>query len=237
MQTQARRPRGKAPFGRCPSSRVPEESGGQVPAPTRAPPPARARGRGGRTGGSPPGGLPPRPPARPPRAAGRRSSPTRLPLAPLLSVTSYITTRADQNGSNARGRARPPAGPGARGPRPRGPPREAPRSAASRRGEGPERRTRLVPPRRRRCRGRSPSGSRERHQLRQLLQTHFTVSFQPGSRGGSGGGAAAAAGRKPSGEEKVPRGPPSARPAPGPAAPPAPRAARRPVTGGRLGNL
>nr|XP_058911473.1 uncharacterized protein LOC131751575 [Kogia breviceps] len=41
---------------------------------------------------------------------------------------------------------------------------------------------RLVRPQRRRCRCRSPSGSRERHKLRQLLQTRFTGSLQPGSQ-------------------------------------------------------
>lgn len=89
--------------------------------------------------------------------------------------------------------------------------------------------TSLVPPRRRRCRGRSPSRSSERHQLRQLLQTHL---WSPSSQGAgcSLGGASTAVGGKPSGEEKVPRGPPLARTAPRPAAPPA-------RTRVRLGNL
>lgn len=78
----------------------------------------------------------PRPAASAPPAT--RGRPTllaaALPLAPFLSVTSYIRTRADQNGSNARCRARPPAGPDAGAPSPR-PPHEAPGSAASRRGK------------------------------------------------------------------------------------------------------
>lgn len=61
-------------------------------------------------------------------------------------------------------------------------------------------------------RGRSPSGSRERHQLRQLLQTPCPVSLQPGSRRRLAG-AAGRAGKRASGEEKVPGDPPVARPA------------------------
>lgn len=162
--------------------------------------------------------LPLAPPRHPTKADA--PSPTRLPLAPSLSVTSYIITRANQNGSDARCQGQSP-GPGwmlapkARGPRTR---RRGARLQGGGRARAPPR---LVPPRRRRCSCRSPSGSRERHKLRQLLQTHFMVSLQPGA-GCSRGGAAAGAERSPSGEEKVPRGPPLARTAPGPAAPPAP---------------
>lgn len=117
MQTPAGRPRGKAPFGRCPSSRAREEGGGQVLAPLRAPPPARA---GGAAGGAEGAQVGPRP--RPPAPPATRGRPTRLPLAPLLSVTSYVITRADPHASNARSRARPPAaGPAAGAPQPTAP--------------------------------------------------------------------------------------------------------------------
>lgn len=86
--------------------------------------------------------------------------------------------------------------------------------------------TRFVPPRRRLCWGRSPSGSRERHQLRQLLQTHFMVSLRPGSRlllrRGRGRGW-----KEPLRGGESSSGPSLARPAPGPAARP-PLSARRP---------
>lgn len=85
--------------------------------------------------------------------------------------------------------------------------------------------TRFVPPRRRLCWGRSPSGSRERHQLRQLLQTHFMVSLRPGSwlllRRGRGRGW-----KEPLRGGESSSGPSLARTAPGPAARPSPRGAR-----------
>lgn len=130
-----------ARFGRCPS--VPGVGRG---APSTSVPPAadplpvpvrhrRAgstrRGRGGRTGGSPPA----RPPA-PPRHSRKADapSPTRRPLAPFLSVTSYIITRANQNGSDARCRGPVPGrhwvlAPRAPGPRTR-------RRSARLRGKG-----------------------------------------------------------------------------------------------------
>ncbi|XP_069424139.1 uncharacterized protein [Ovis canadensis] len=130
-----------ARFGRCPS--VPGVGRG---APSTSVPPAadplpvpgrrrRAgstrRGRGGRTGGSPPA----RPPA-PPRHSRKAGapSPTRRPLAPFLSVTSYIITRANQNGSGARGRGPVP---GRRWvPAPRAPGPRARRRSARLRGKG-----------------------------------------------------------------------------------------------------
>lgn len=163
-----------------------EGSSGHVRPSPRAPgPPAPStrasgarRGRGGRTGGSRPA-LPLAPPRHPTKADAL--SPTRLPLAPSLSVTSYIITRANQNGSDARCRGQSP-GPGwMLAPKARGP-RTSRRGARLRGGGRARAPPRLVPPRRRRCSCRSPSGSRERHKLRQLLQTHFMVSLQPGSR-------------------------------------------------------
>lgn len=115
------------PLPQC--SGVQEGSGGHVRLPLRTPRPlhpskrpGRARrGRGGRTGGSPPS------PASCPSRHSRQAdacSPTRLPLAPFLSVTSYIITRANQNGSDARCRGLSPSrdqmlAPPAHGPRTR----------------------------------------------------------------------------------------------------------------------
>lgn len=92
---------------------VQQGSGGHVRLPLRIPPPPQPRkrpgcarrGRGGRTGGSPP--SPASRPSRPSRQADA-PSPTRLPRAPFLSVTSYIITRANQNGSDARCRGLSP---------------------------------------------------------------------------------------------------------------------------------
>nr|XP_012421554.1 PREDICTED: basic proline-rich protein-like [Odobenus rosmarus divergens] len=189
--TQARRRRGNGtdrPLPEC--SRGREGSSGHVrpPSPTpraSSPAPGSPRVPAAPAGGAEGAQVGPRPalPPAPPRHSTKADapSPTRLPLAPSLSVTSYIITRANQNGSDARCRGPSPSpgwmlAPKARGPRTRHP-------GARLRGGGRARAPpRLVPPRRRRCSCRSPSGSRERHKLRQLLQTHFMVSLQPGSR-------------------------------------------------------
>ena len=197
------------------------------------------RERGGRTGGSPPAQ-----PLAPPRHSRKADapSPTRRPLAPFLSVTSYIITQANQNGSDARCRA-PALGRhwmlASRGPSPR----TRRRGARLRAGEGPERRlgSSLL------GEGAAAAGPRqEAASVTNCVSFFKHISWAPSSQGAgcSGGGAAAGAGRSPSGEEKVPRGPPLARAAPGPAAPPAPLGATpahprslpaRPD--GRLGNL
>lgn len=144
-------------------------------------------------------------PTRPPRrAVAHRWVPAALaaafPLAPLLSVASYIIARADPNGSGVRA-------PGQRcsSPEPQGLPTQLPRDGGKARAPAPR-----VPSRRRSVCGRSPSGSRERHQLRQLLQTPCPVSPQPRSRH-RGARAAGRAGRRVSGEDKVPGDPPVAR--------------------------
>lgn len=149
---------------------------------------------------------------RPPRrAVAHRWVPTALaaalPIAPQLSVASYIIAPADPNGSGARaaGAARQRCSL----PEPEGLPTQLP-------GDGGERPPSARPARplsKALDRGRSPSGSRERHQLRQLLQTPCPVSLQPGSRRRGGAGAAGRAGKRASGEEKVPGDPPVARPA------------------------
>ncbi|CAI9177866.1 unnamed protein product [Rangifer tarandus platyrhynchus] len=141
VSTQARRREGNCTFRPLPEcSRGREGSAEHVRPPGRRPPSSprprwRAgstrRGRGGRTGGSPPA----RPPA-PPRHSRKADapSPTRRPLAPFLSVTSYIITRANQNGSDARCRGPAPGchwmlAPRAPGPRTR-------RQSARLRGKG-----------------------------------------------------------------------------------------------------
>lgn len=238
----------KGTFRRLPEcSWVQEGSGGHVRLTLRTPPPphprkrpGRARrGRGGRTGGSPP--SPASCASRHSRQADARS-PTRLPLAPFLSVTSYIITRANQNGSDARRRGLSPSRDQMLAPPAHGPELGA-GARGSRAGGRARAPTRLVPTRRRRCCGRSPSGSCERHQLRQLLQTHFTVFLQPGSR------LLPWRGRGQRWKEPLWGGESSSRPslvrtAPGPAAPPAPPRAppaqpRSPPasTNVRLGNL
>lgn len=128
---------------------------------------------------------------------------TAFPLAPLLSVASYIIARADPNGSGAR--AAGAAGQRCSSPEPQGLPTRLPRQG----GQGPS--TRPTRPLAKALgRARSPSGSCERHQLRQLLQTLCPVSLQPGSRR-HGARAAGRAGRRVSGEDKVPGDPPVAR--------------------------
>lgn len=144
-------------------------------------------------------------PTRPPRrAVAHRWVPAALaaafPLAPLLSVASYIIARADPNGSGARA-----AGQRCSSPEPPG----ASHAAPTRRGKGPSACPTRPLAKALGC-GRSPSGSRERHQLRQLLQTPCPVSLQPRSRH-RGARAAGRAGRRVSGEDKVPGDPPVAR--------------------------
>lgn len=128
-----------------------------------------------------------------------------LPIAPLLSVASYIIAPADPNGSGAR--AARAARQRCSLPEPEGLPTQLPGEG----GKAPSARP-ARPLAKALDRGRSPSGSRERHQLRQLLQTPCPVSLQPGSRR-RGAGAAGRAGKRASGEEKVPGDPPVARPA------------------------
>lgn len=166
--------------------------------------PSRARWRGasvpGRAGARWASWSPTRPPR---RAVAHRWVPAALaaafPLAPLLSVASYIIARADPNGSGAR--AAGAAGQRCSSPEPEGLPTQLPRDGK----KGPTR-----PLAKALGCGRSPSGSRERHQLRQLLQTPCPVSLQPRSRH-RGARAASRAGRRVSGEDKVPGDPPVAR--------------------------
>lgn len=156
------------------------------------------QGRGGQ-------GWSPTRPSR--RAVAHRWVPAALaaafPLAPLLSVASYIIARADPNGSGAR--AAGAAGQRCSSPEPEGLPTQLPRDG----GKGPSACPTRPLAKALGC-GRSPSGSRERHQLRQLLQTPCPVSLQPRSRH-RGARAAGRAGRRVSGEDKVPGDPPVAR--------------------------
>lgn len=149
-------------------------------------------------------------PTRPPEACGgaqvgprrpRRRAPDR-PSA-LRGILYNSPSRSKRKrGARCRGRQAEVFTPGARG---------APHAASRRRGKAPSARP-ARPLAKALDRGRSPSGSRERHQLRQLLQTPCPVSLQPGSRRRRAG-AAGRAGKRASGEEKVPGDPSVARPA------------------------
>ncbi|XP_072828503.1 uncharacterized protein [Vicugna pacos] len=215
-----------ARFGRCP--RVPRARRGAASTsvhPAAATPPLASWPRTAR-GRHPQGarrvhrwvparpGLPPLP--------APRGRPTRRPLAPFLSVTSYIITRANQNGSDARCRGPAPGRHWMLASQAPGPPTRR-RDARLRAGEGPERRL-----------GSSLLGEgaaaaaagprQEAASVTNCVSFFEHVSWAPSSQGAgcSRGGAAARAGGSPSREEKVPPGPPLVRAAPGPAAPPAP---------------
>lgn len=190
-----------------------------------------SRGRQGRGGQ---GWSPdPTPEARRGAQVGPRRPRRRVPARPsalggiLYNSPSPIQTEA--------GCALPgPPGRGARAPSPRGSPRSSHETGGKARAPALR-----VPLAKALDRGRSPSGSRERHQLRQLLQTPCPVSLQPGSRH-RGARAAGRAGRRVSGEEKVPGDPPVARsaqpprphpcPGVGNLGPPAARGPRSPLS-------
>lgn len=140
-------------------------------------------------------------PTRPPRrAVAHRWVPAALaaalPIAPLLSVASYIIAPADPNGSGARaaGAARQRCSL----PEPEGLPTQLPGEGRKAPSARPAR-----PLAKALDRGRSPSGSRERHQLRQLLQTPCPALSSPGAAA-VGPGPRAALASAPRGRRKFP---------------------------------
>lgn len=141
MSTRARRrggngtfrPLPECPRGRQGSAEHVRPRGRRPPSSPRSPPARGQHPQGARRAHRwVPAARPPAPP-RHSRKAGA-PSPTRRPLAPFLSVTSYIITRANRNGSGARGRGPVP---GRRWvPAPRAPGPRARRRSARLRGEG-----------------------------------------------------------------------------------------------------
>lgn len=162
-----------------------------------------------------------------------------FPLAPLLSVASYIIARADPNGSGAR--AAGAAGQRSSSPEPQGLPTQLPRDGGKARPPAPR-----VPSRRRsvvvgpfRKPQASPTASASSNTV--------PVSLQPRSRH-RGVRAAGRASRRVSGEDKVPGDPPVARsaqprhphpcPGVGNLGPPAARGPSSPLSSqGSAGNL
>ncbi|XP_042095013.1 collagen alpha-1(I) chain-like [Ovis aries] len=127
------RPLPECPRGRQGSAEHVRPRGRRPPSSPRSPPARGQHPQGARRAHRwVPAARPPAPP-RHSRKAGA-PSPTRRPLAPFLSVTSYIITRANRNGSGARGRGPVP---GRRWvPAPRAPGPRARRRSARLRGEG-----------------------------------------------------------------------------------------------------
>lgn len=161
--------------------------------------PGGGQGRGGQ-GWSPA----PTPEARGGAQVGPRRSRRRVPARPsaLRGILYNSPSRSKRKrGARCRGRRAEVLKP-----RVRGAPHAAPMRGV---GEGPSAGP-TRPLAKALGRSRSPSGSCERHQLRQLLQTPCPVSLQPGSRR-RGARAAGRAGRRDSGEDKVPGDPPVAR--------------------------
>lgn len=167
--------------------------------------PSRARWRGarvpGREGARWAGLVPdPTPEARGGAQVGPRRPRRRVPARPsaLRGILYNSPSRSKRKrGARRRAEVLKPRAPGAS------------HAAPTRRGKGPSACPTRPLAKALGC-GRSPSGSRERHQLRQLLQTPCPVSLQPRSRH-RGARAAGRAGRRVSGEDKVPGDPPVAR--------------------------
>ncbi|XP_072594236.1 uncharacterized protein [Vulpes vulpes] len=220
----AGRRRGDGTFRPLPErSRGREERGGHVPRPgppgPRAPGPPQAPAGGAE--GAQVGPARPASRLRPPPTRAAAPSPPRLPLAPSLSVTSYIITRAHHNGSDARCRGPSPAPERCSRPEPAAPELGA-RARGSGAGEGPERRpgSSLL------AGGAAPAGPRqEAASVTNCVSFSKHISRSPCSPGA----AAPEAGPRP-GLERAPRGGESSSgPSPRPhgARPPAPPAPLR----------